>query len=78
MEGAQHATITYYCHQPSVSRLETLNIKYFFKKRFYLFIFRDRGREAEREGEKHQCVVASRVPPLGTQPITQARALTRN
>ena len=30
-------------------------------KRFYLFIFREEGREGEREGEKHQCVVASRV-----------------
>ena len=30
-----------------------------------LFIFRDRGREGEREGEKHQCVVASHVPPTG-------------
>ena len=27
--------------------------------RFYVFIFRDRG----KEGEKHQCVVASHVPP---------------
>ena len=31
-----------------------------FKK--MLFIFRERGREREREGEKHQCVVASQVP----------------
>ena len=31
----------------------------------YLFIFRQRGREAEREWEKHQCVVASRVPLTG-------------
>ena len=23
------------------------------------------GREGEREGEKHQCVVASRTPPTG-------------
>ena len=23
------------------------------------------GREGEREGEKHQCVVASRMPPTG-------------
>ena len=30
-----------------------------------LFIFRQRGREGEREGEKHQCVVASLVPPTG-------------
>ena len=33
--------------------------------RFYLFIFRERGREEEREGEKHQCVVASHMPPNG-------------
>ena len=30
-----------------------------FVKIFYLFIFRERG----REGEKHQCVVASHAPP---------------
>ena len=34
-----------------------------FLKRFYLFIFRQKGREEEREGEKHQCVVASLVAP---------------
>ena len=34
------------------------------------------GKEGEREGEKHQCVVASCAPPLGTQLATQARALT--
>ena len=32
---------------------------------FYLFIFRERGREGEREGEKYQCVVASHVAPTG-------------
>ena len=37
-----------------------------FKKYiFYSFIFRKRGREREREGEKHQCVAASRAPPTG-------------
>ena len=30
-----------------------------------LFIFRERGRVGEREGEKHQSVLASRVPPTG-------------
>ena len=30
----------------------------------YLFIFTQRRREGEREGEKH-CVVASHVPPTG-------------
>ena len=34
-----------------------------FFLRFYLFIFRERGREGERERQKHQCVVASCVPP---------------
>ena len=40
------------------------NLKKLFK-RFYVFIFRERGREGEREGEKHQCMVASQVPPTG-------------
>ena len=38
---------------------------YFFNKKFYLFIFRQRGREGERKGEKHQCVVASHSPTTG-------------
>ena len=29
------------------------------------FIFKERGREGEREGEKHQCVVTSHMPPTG-------------
>ena len=29
---------------------------------FYLFIFREKAKEGEREGEKHQCAVASHVP----------------
>ena len=37
----------------------------FYFLRFYLFIFRERGKEGEREGKKHQCVVASRAPPTG-------------
>ena len=36
-----------------------------FLKRLYLFIFRQKGKKREREGEKHQCVVASHVPPTG-------------
>ena len=30
-----------------------------------LFIFRGRGKEGEREGEKQHCVVASHTPPTG-------------
>ena len=38
---------------------------YLFFSRFYLLIFRERGKEGEREGEKHQSVVASSAPPTG-------------
>ena len=31
----------------------------------YLFIFRERGTEGEREEEKHPCVVASQAPATG-------------
>ena len=41
-----------------------LSLSIFFK-RFYLFIFRESGREGEREGEKYQCVVAFHVAPTG-------------
>ena len=34
----------------------------YFLKKICLFIFREQGREGEREGEKRQCVVASWVP----------------
>ena len=41
-----------------------LKIQFFsFFQRFIYFL--ERGREGEREGEKHQCVVASQVPPIG-------------
>ena len=30
---------------------------------FLIFILREKGREGERVGEKHQCVVASHMPP---------------
>ena len=43
--------------------------------RFYLFIFREKGR---REGEKYQYVVASCAPHTGTWPTTQACAQTGN
>ena len=51
---------------------------HFFKDFIYLLIFRENGRERDREGETHQWVVASDVSPLGTWPATQACALTGN
>ena len=42
-------------------------------------MFREKRMEGEREGEKHQCVVASQAPPpLRAWPATQARTLTGN
>ena len=55
-------TITYGC-TASPFCVSATGFFFFFKKRFYLFIFREgKGR---REGEKHQCVVASCAPPTG-------------
>ena len=38
---------------------------FFFFNLKILFIYYSTGREGEREGEKHQCVVVSCVPPTG-------------
>ena len=32
---------------------------------FISLFVREKGREGEREGEKHQCLVASHAPPTG-------------
>ena len=42
-------------------------------KIFYLFIFRHWGREKEREGEKHQCLVAFSRMPHTREPGPQPR-----
>ena len=46
-----------------LSRILSFKKKLFiYFLRFYLFTFRERGREGGREGEELQCVVASCVP----------------
>ena len=40
-----------------------MSYTFFFKDFIYLFL--EKGREGEREGEKHQCVIASHVFPFG-------------
>ena len=52
-------------HQPGLILIFNYSLHSIFFKRFYLFIFRERRREGERKGEKHQCVVASHTPPTG-------------
>ena len=61
-----------YIHKHIYTWRLQLNIKFLtlgnmlsFFKRLYLFIFRERGRKGEREGEKHQCVTASCATPTG-------------
>ena len=51
---------------------------FFFFKILRIFIFRERGREGEREVKKHQSVASRPLPDWGTKPTTQACALTRN
>ena len=50
-----------------VERVDLANFQAFknFFKLINSFSFRKRGREGEREGEKHQCVVASHMPHTG-------------
>ena len=58
-----HTFIHAHTHRPAIPNLSGTRDCYgfFFK---VLFIYRQRGREGER-GEKHQCVVASRIPLRG-------------
>ena len=37
----------------------------FLKNIFLIYLFLERGREGEREGEKHQCVVVFQAPATG-------------
>ena len=59
----------YFLQKAHHSLLELRNTKQhlstFLKKKLkkIVFIFREKGREGGREGEKHQCVVASSTPP---------------
>ena len=51
--------------------------QFFLKKRFYLFIFRQRGREGERERNINVWLPLM-CPQLGTWPTIQVYALTGN
>ena len=60
-------------------------VKYFLlkkKKKDFIYLFLEKGEGREKEEEKHQCVATLCVPPVcshpGTQPSTQACALTGN
>ena len=34
-------------------------------KKYFIYLFLERGKGRGKEGEKHQCVVASHMPPTG-------------
>ena len=57
IQGGQKAVCSCECAKHKIFTF----LKYIFKK--ILFNFKERGREGEREGEKHQCVLASHAPP---------------
>ena len=59
--------------------LISISASFYFIQILFIY-FRQRGREGEKEGEKHQCVVASHVPPTGdlTWLTAQASTLTGN
>ena len=53
-------------HKPKSKTHKWLGFLFLFLfLRFYLFIFRERESVGEKEGDKHQCVVASHMPPTG-------------
>ena len=53
--------------------LEFTDKNLFIFLRFYIFIFREKGREGERERGKHHCVVACCVSLAGVLPDLQPR-----
>ena len=48
-------------------KTQPINSEFNFSKDF-IYLFLKRAMEGEREGEKHQCVVASCAPPTGNLP----------
>ena len=48
--------LSYFCLYPKT---------FFFRNKYFIYLFLERGRKGESEGEKYQCVVASRVPAAG-------------
>ena len=44
------------------NKLKTAQVVFLSLQILFIYFFRERGREGEREGEKHQCVVAPHAP----------------
>ena len=46
-------------------REKEVDVYFYFFKDFIYFFFRERGKEGEREGEKHQWVIVPHASPTG-------------
>ena len=57
--------LCYYSSLPTRSKFIPFLKNICFLKILLIHLFLERGREGERKGEKHQCVVASHTPPNG-------------
>ena len=44
---------------------QVTKLSFFIFKKDFIYLFLERAREGEREGEKHQCMFASRMPLAG-------------
>ena len=84
VEGESHqSAVTFYFLQTTLHFTVLCYTQPIFK-RFYLLIFRERGREGQKEEEKHRDGIEtsfgclSHAPQLGTEPAAQACALTGN
>ena len=60
------------CLAATKVKLHTLLI---FLKKYFIYLFLERGSKGERGGENRQYVVASRAPPTGDMTTTQACSL---
>ena len=74
-ENMVHMVWNPYSH--TLTSFSTMGVAPHVFLRFYLFTFRERRHEGEREGEKHR-LVATPTPPSGDLATTQACALTGN
>ena len=63
--SVQHPSDTRHSYYNVIDDILPLFLMFFLKKILFLFIFRERGREGQQEGEKHQCMVVSPVSPTG-------------
>ena len=58
-----HCPAAYHYFSPNYGN--NLLTNSFLKKILFIYLFRERGREGEKEGKKHRCVVIPHMTPTG-------------